>query len=81
MTPSGATSPGQIGPESDGYKAVLHIPQSASIAGASSWDYLVLYPGYSLGEPYSSAEVQSVYSTALADWAIKKWFRDFTSDI
>ena len=26
--------------------------------------------GYSLGESYSSAEMQSVYSTALVDWAI-----------
>ena len=30
----------------------------------------VSYPGHSLGESYPSAEVQSVYSTAAADWAI-----------
>ena len=28
------------------------------------------YPGHSLGGSYPSAEVQSVYSTAPADWAI-----------
>ena len=29
----------------------------------------MLYPGHSLGRSYPSAEVQSVYSTAPADWA------------
>ena len=33
-------------------------------------DCLVLYSGQSLGESYSSSEMQSVYSTARADWAI-----------
>ena len=42
----------------------------ASITGASSSDCLVSYPGYSLGESYSSAEKQSAYSAAPADWAI-----------
>ena len=27
------------------------------------------YPGHSLGESYLSAEMQSVYPTAQADWA------------
>ena len=32
------------------------------------------YPGHSLGGvSYPSAEVQSVYSTALADWATSIW--------
>ena len=33
MTLSGATTPGQSGPGSDGNKEVLHIPQSSSITG------------------------------------------------
>ena len=37
-------------------------------AGASPSDYLVSYPGHSLGKSYSSAKTQSVNSTALADW-------------
>ena len=66
----GATTPGQGGPGSDGNEGVLRIPQSSSTAGTSPSDCLVLYPGHSLGGgSYPSAEVQSVYSTAPADWA------------
>ena len=61
--------PGQSGPGSDGNKEVLSIPQSSSITGTSPSDCLVSYPGHSLGGSYSSAEKQSVYSTAPADWA------------
>ena len=42
---SGATSPGQSGPGSDGNERVLHIPQSSSITGT---DCLVSYPGHLL---------------------------------
>ena len=50
-------------------ESVLYIPQSFR-TGASPSDGSVLYPGHSLGEgSYSSAEMQLVYSTALADWA------------
>ena len=35
-------------------------------------DYLVSYPGHSLGGSYPSAEVESVYSTAPVDWAIHR---------
>ena len=35
---SGATFPGQGGPESDGSEGVLHIPQSFSITGTSPLD-------------------------------------------
>ena len=70
MALSGATTPGQSGPGSDGNEGVLHIPQSSSIAGTSPSDGLVPYPGHSLGGSYHSAEKQSVYSTAPADWAI-----------
>ena len=67
---SGATTPGQNGPESDGNKGVFCIPQSSSITETSQSDCLVSYPGHSLGGFYPSAEVQSVYSTAPTDWAI-----------
>ena len=40
---SGATTPSQSGPVSDGNKGVLHIPQSYSITGASPSDCLVSY--------------------------------------
>ena len=59
-TLSGATTPGQSGPWSDGNERVLHIP------GTSPSDYLVSYLGHS---SYPSAKKQSVYSTAPADWA------------
>ena len=39
----------QSGPESDGNEGVLRIPQSSSTAGTSPSDYLLSYPGYSLG--------------------------------
>ena len=62
---------GQSGPGSDGNEGVLRIPQSTSTAGTSSSDCLVSYLGHSLEEgSYPSAEAQSVYSTAPADWAI-----------
>ena len=50
-----------------GYSA---FPQSSSITGTLPSDCFVSYPGYSSGESYPSAEVQSVYSTAPADWAM-----------
>ena len=64
---------GQSGPGSNGNEGVLRIPQSSSTAGTSPSDCLVSYPGHSLGGGSSpSAEVQSVYSTAPADWAIHR---------
>ena len=68
-TQSGATILGQSGPGSNGNEVALHIPQSSSITGTSPSDFLMSYPGHSLGESYFSAEKQSVYSTATADWA------------
>ncbi len=41
-------------------------------ARTSPSDCLVSYLGHSLGGSYPSAEVQSVYSTAPADWVIEK---------
>ena len=67
MTLSGATTPIQSGPGSDGNKGVLCIPQSSSITEASSSVCLVSYLGHLLGKSYPSAEMQSVYSAALTD--------------
>ena len=53
---TGATIPGQSGPGSNGNKGMLRIPQISSITETSASDY-------------PSPEVQSVYSTAPADWA------------
>ena len=55
---------------SDGSEGVLRIPQSSRNTRTSPSDCLVSYPGHSLVGSYPSAEKQSVYSTALADWAI-----------
>ena len=66
-TLSGATTLGQGGLGSDGNEGVLRIPQS--ITRTSPSDCLELYSGRSLVGSYPSAEMQSVYSTAPADWA------------
>ena len=68
MTLSGATTPGQSGTGSDGNGGVLRIPQSSSITGTLPSDCLVSYPGHSLWGSNPSTKVQSVYSTAPADW-------------
>ena len=69
-TLSGVITPSQRRTGSDGYERVLRIPQSPSINGTSPSDCLVSYLGHSLGDgSYPFAEVQSVYSTAAADWA------------
>ena len=56
-------------PGSNANEGVLRILQKCSITGASPSDCLMSYSGHSLGKSYPSAEMQSVYSTALADWA------------
>ena len=63
-----ATTPGQSGPVSDGKKGVLcHSPKHY-------WNVIIrLFSVISrtlVGGGYPSAEKQSVYSTAPADWAI-----------
>ena len=40
-----------------------------SITEASLSDCFVSYPGHSLGVSYPPADIQSVYSVAMADWA------------
>ena len=70
-TLSGATNLGQSGPGKDSNEGLLCIPQSSSITGASSSDYLMSYQDTRWEvEFYSSAEKQSVFSTAPANWAI-----------
>ena len=66
---SGATTPCQSGPGSNGNEGVLRIPQSSSVTGTSLSDCLVSYPGHILEGSYPSAEMQSVYSTVPADSA------------
>ena len=61
----------QSGLGSDGNEEVLNVSQSSSITGASPLNYLVSYLGHSLWGPYPSAEMQSVYSRAPVDWAIR----------
>ena len=67
---SGATTPGQSGPGSDGNEGVLHILQSSSIIEASPSDCLVSYPGHSFGGSSPSAKFQLLYSLASCNWAI-----------
>ena len=59
-TLSGATTPGQSGPGSDGNEGVLHIPQSSK-TGASLPDGLMLYPGQLSDESYSCRDAVSVF--------------------
>ena len=70
-TLSGVTTLGQNEPGSNGNEEVLHIPWRSK-GGASPSDCLASYPENSWrgGEFYPSAEMQLVYFTAPADWAI-----------
>ena len=47
----------------------LRIPQSSSIAEDSTLDYLISCPGHSVEKSHPSAEMQSVFSDPLSDWA------------
>ena len=49
-------------------KGYFRIPQSYCITGASPSDCFVSYPRHLLGESHPSAEMQSVYIAAPADW-------------
>ena len=62
-----AYTPGKSGTGSDSNEFVLPIPQISNINEVSPSDYLVSNPGHSFGESYSSAELQSVYSSATDD--------------
>ena len=69
-TLSGATTLGLSELGSDDNEGVLCILQSSSITGTSPSDCLVSYRTL-IGESYSSAEKQLVYSTAPGDWTSK----------
>ena len=76
---SGATIPGQSGPGSNGNEGVLLFPQSSSINVTSlSYCLVCLIQHTRWGGGYPSAEVQSVYCTAQADWAIDYWSFDLS---
>ena len=47
----------------------LYIHQRSSITRALPPDYLVVYPGESMERSYPSGQMQSAYSTSLANWA------------
>ena len=73
-TLSGANTPGQSKPESDGNKGVLRIPQSSCITGASQSDYSMSYPEHLLGTVLTvCGDAHGVfYSLPQAEWAIKQ---------
>ena len=50
MILSGATTPGQSGPGSDGNEGELCIPQSSTLTGTSPSYFLLPYPDHSFGE-------------------------------
>ena len=60
---------GQSEPWSNGNEGVFHIPQ-ISKAGALPSEDLISYPGHSLRGVLLFAEMQLVFSTASADWAV-----------
>ena len=74
-TLSGASTPGQSVPGSDGNEGVFRIPQSSSISGTSPLHGLMSYTLMSCtrsvewGDHTPSAEMQSVYSATPADHA------------
>ena len=73
MTLSGATTPGQIQSGSNGNERVVNIPKH-SRTGVTPLDSLMSYTGHSLqgGDlSYPSVGMQSVYSTAPANWTLK----------
>ena len=70
LTLSGATTPGQSGPMSNGNEEVLCFPQSFSIIRASPSDYLVSYPGHSLRDG-----VLFLYRDAVGLFYSPSWLR------
>ena len=68
-TLSGYTTPIQSGAGSNEW--VLSILQCSRKTGTLRSDCLRSYAGHSIGESYSSAEMKSVYSTGIANWAVE----------
>ena len=71
---SGTTTLSQSGSRSNDNEGVLHIPQSSKTDTSLS-DGLVSYSEQSVGGSFISAEMQSAYSTASVNWAVK--FKDY----
>ena len=69
----GATTTGQSGPGSNDNEEILCIPQSSNINLTSQLDCLVSCLGHLLRGGHPSAEMQSLYSTAPANWANEWW--------
>ena len=65
---AGATILGPSRLEINGNEDVLYIPKK-SRTGPSPSDGRLSYLGHSLEGSYHSADMQSAYSTASADWA------------
>ena len=61
MNLSGATTPDQCGPGSNGKEVILNTPQNSKV-GASPSDCLMSYLRHLQVEPYSSARMQLKYS-------------------
>ena len=82
-TLSGVTTSDLSGPGGKVSEGVLCIPKSFRITGALLLDSKVSYPGHLFGRgSYSPSEMQSVYSTALADQVDKRLNLDrFSSHI
>ena len=71
MALPGAIILGHCRPGSNDNEGMLSISESPSITGTSPSDCIESYPGHYFlcGVSYPFAEMQSVYSTAPADWA------------
>ena len=78
---SGATTPSQSGPGSEGNEGVLRIPRSSSITEASLSDCLMSYQDTRWECRIPLAEIQSVYSATSTDWATRHslWVGSYSS--
>ena len=69
-TLSRATTSGQSESGSDGNEGGYFAFFKAPLTRALSLDGLMSYAEHLLGESYSSAEIQLIYSTASANWTV-----------
>ena len=76
---SGATTPGQSGPGSDGNETVLRIPNMSSITVTSPSDCLVSYSGHSLARvlPLCRGAIGVFYSPSRLGW---DWLVSYSED-
>ena len=67
----GTTTAGQSGSGSNGNEEVLHIPEKyQNWSLINRWFSVISKTLIEVGKFYSPAEMQSLYSTAPADWAV-----------